>query len=218
MNYLEIKDQLISYRQKDKRMFVSSSFQTHSIPLLHLISRIDKEIPVIFLNTGYLFPETLEFRDQISSRLGLQVINVESLVPKIHQRNESGYLYFTSDTDRCCYLNKVQPMEPVLQQHDVWINGVRKDQNANRAKMKDFASTPSGCERFHPILDWSSKRIYEYRMEFDLPEHPLEKDGYFSIGCEPCTSKFDMEDERGGRWLGQQKTECGLHTELQESI
>lgn len=217
MEFSDIKTQIESYREDGKSIFVSSSFQTHSIPLLHVISRIDREIPVVFLNTGYLFPETLEFRDEIASKLGLSIINVASLVPKIHQRNESGYLYFTSDTDRCCYLNKVQPMEPILQKYDVWINGVRRDQNANRSKMKDFSSTPSGCERFHPVLDWTSKKIYEYRMEYNLPEHPLEKDGYFSVGCEPCTTKYDIEDERGGRWFGQQKTECGLHTELQKT-
>ncbi len=166
------------------------------------------------INTGYLFPETLKYRDEMANRFGLKVIDVRSSVPKSHQRDAKGDLYFTSDTDRCCFLNKTQPMEPILRQYDVWINGIRADQNLNRRNMKVEQDAPHNCMRFHPILDWSSKMIYDYRMTHDLPAHPMEAKGYLSIGCEPCTSTFDRESERANRWFGQSKTECGLHTDL----
>lgn len=196
-----------------KTLFVSSSFQTHSIPLLHMISRVDQKIPVVFLNTGFLFADTLRYRDQVIEMLGLSLIDVRSEVPKIHQRDANGNFYFTSDPDRCCYLNKVQPMQPLMRSYDYWISGVRGDQSNVRQSMSTEQEAEFGCTRFHPMLDWSSKMIWEYRKQFNLPAHPMEAKGYFSIGCEPCTMKFDPEN-RDGRWFGMHKTECGLHTEL----
>lgn len=105
-------------------------------------------------------------------------------------------------------------MEPVMMEYDVWINGIRADQNANRRNMKVEQPAPHDCLRFHPMLDWSNKMIYEYINEHDLPRHPLDDKGYQSIGCEPCTRKFDLNNERDARWFGMNKTECGLHTEL----
>lgn len=210
-----IAAKLEAYKKAGKSLFVTSSFQTHSIPLLHIISRLDNSIPVYYLNTGYLFPETIAFKDYLSELLGLDIKAVESSVPKSQQKDANGQLLFTSDPDYCCYLNKVQPMESLLAKYDVWINGVRAEQSANRAAMKEEESTPSGALRYHPILDWSSKGIYEYRKAYNLPAHPLEANGYLSIGCEPCTRKFSTEqDERHSRWFGLNKTECGLHTDL----
>lgn len=216
MNKFEIiTSQINSYKDKGMRLFVTSSFQTHSIPLLHIISRIDKNIPVYYLNTGYLFPETLSFKDELSSILGLEFIGVESQIPKSQQRDRNGQLFFTSDPDYCCYLNKTQALEPVLLSNDVWINGIRADQNANRAAMSVEEKTPQGALRYHPMLDWTSKEIFQYRKEFGLPVHPMEAKGYLSIGCEPCTRKMVGEnDERTSRWFGMNKVECGLHTDL----
>ena len=143
------------------------------------------------------------------------MIGLESAVPKSQQKDENGELLFTSDPDYCCYLNKTQPLEPILASFDVWINGIRADQNANRADMKVEEKTPQGALRYHPILDWTSKDIYEYRKAHDLPPHPKEKEGYLSIGCEPCTRKMlNGDDERTSRWFGMNKVECGLHTDL----
>lgn len=214
MNVEKITERIAKYQQEGKKLFVTSSFQTHSIPLLHIISKIDSSIPVMFINTGYLFPETLKFRDQIAKEFGLTIVNVKSLVSRSQQRDENGNLYFTSDPDRCCFLNKTQPMEPVLMEYDVWINGVRADQNANRKAMKDEQDGAFNSKRFHPILDWNNKMIYQYINEHNLPRHPLEEQGYMSIGCEPCTRKFDINNSRDGRWFGLNKTECGLHTDL----
>ncbi|MEM6298737.1 MAG: phosphoadenylyl-sulfate reductase [Bacteroidota bacterium] len=203
------------YQQEKKRVFVSSSFQTHSIPLLHILSSLDNSIPVYFLDTGFHFEETLDFRDHIGSLLGLDIISVTSPMSKIHQRDRQGRFFFCSDTDYCCHLNKVLPLEPTLHEFDIWITGVRRDQSKVRKQMDFEAKGPHGTTRFHPMLDWTSKMIHEYRKEFALPEHPLEKEGYLSVGCAPCTQKY-LGDERASRWAGQNKVECGLHTELIE--
>lgn len=214
MTIPEIKTYLERYRQMGKKMFLTSSFQTHSIPLLHIVSTIDRDIPILFINTGFHFPETIAFRDEITERFGLNLIDVRSFSSKLDQRDAEGNFYFTSDPDRCCFLNKTQPLEPYLMAYDVWINGVRADQNANRKNMKTEQNAPNGVVRFHPVLDWTSKMIFDYAKEHDLPRHPLEDKGYFSVGCEPCTQKYDANDGRDGRWVGLNKTECGLHTDL----
>ena len=196
-------------------MFTTSSFQSHSIVLLHILSRIDKSIPVIFINTGYHFPETVSFKDQVCDLFGLKSIDLKSNTPKFMQRGPDGRLLFASDPDHCCSLNKTQPVESLLMTYDIWINGVRADQSAVRKAMNVEQTAPYGTVRFHPMLDWSPKMIYDYQKEYNLPKHPLESNGYLSIGCEPCTRKVDPEMiEREARWYGMNKTECGLHTDL----
>lgn len=214
MKFEEIEIAINKYKAEGKKLFATSSFQTHSIPLLHIISRIDNTIPILFINTGFHFPETMRFRDEIAAKFGLKILDVKSLVARNLQRNEEGQFYFTSDPDYCCFINKTQPVEPFLAEYDVWINGIRADQNANRKNMQVEQKAPFGSVRFHPVLDWNSKMIYEYAKEFSLPKHPLENQGYLSIGCEPCTRKLDLNNDRGGRWFGLNKTECGLHTDL----
>lgn len=208
-----IADDLTAFQKEEKRYFVTSSFQTHSIPMLHILSQIDARTPIYFLNTGYHFPETIQFRDTVTKALGLNVINARSEVPKNQQRDQEGHLLFASDPDHCCFLNKTQPTDKLLDQHDVWINGVRADQNANRKNLKRIAATPNGKLRYHPMLDWNKKEIYQYIKAYNLPRHPLDENGYVSIGCEPCTRKPTLDD-REGRWFGMNKTECGLHTDL----
>nr|WP_317191799.1 phosphoadenylyl-sulfate reductase [Fulvivirga marina] len=210
-----IKEQFEKYASEGKKMFTTSSFQSHSIVLLHIISRINKDIQVVFINTGYHFPETVEFKDRVSQEFGLEVIDLRSNTPKFMQRGTDGRLLFTSDPDHCCYLNKTQPVDALLMQNDIWINGVRADQSAVRKAMKMEQPAPHGTIRFHPMLDWNAKMIYQYQKEYNLPKHPLENSGYLSIGCEPCTRKVDPEMmEREARWYGMSKTECGLHTDL----
>lgn len=212
-----IRTKIEAYSKEGKTLFASSSFQTHSIPMLHIISVIDKTIPIYFLNTGYLFPQTIEYKDQIAELFDLKVIDTKSSTPRNMQKDANGRLLFTSDPDFCCYLNKVAPMEPILQTYDVWINGVRADQNANRASMKEEQRTPQKAMRYHPMLKWTKQMIWAYIKENNIPHHPLDAQGYTSIGCEPCTRKINpsqMADERMSRWFGLNKTECGLHTEL----
>jgi len=214
MTVKEIENKVLGYHKEGKKMFVTSSFQTHSIPLLHILSNIDAPVDVLFINTGFHFPETIVFRDEIAKQFGLNIVDIHSTIPKNLQRNSEGQFYFTTEPDYCCQINKTQPLEPYLMQYDIWINGIRADQNANRKSMQIEQEAPHNTMRFHPVLDWNSKMIYEYRQEHKLPEHPLEAQGYLSIGCEPCTRKFDINDERSARWFGMNKTECGLHTDL----
>ena len=213
---MEIKKQLEKYRSAGLKIFASSSFQTQSVPLLHLLSIADRSIPIYFLNTGFHFSESLLFKEEITQLLGLNVVDIKSDVPKIQQRDGNGRMLYTSDPDYCCYLNKVQPMEPVLKEFDVWISGVRADQSTNRKKMGKEANAQFGTLRYHPMLEWTSKMVYDYIREHKLPKHPLDEKGYFSIGCQPCTIKMemDLEDGRNARWFGMNKTECGIHTDL----
>lgn len=215
LTFSEIQHQIKSYKAEGKKLFTTSSFQSHSLVLLHMLSRIDRSIPVYFVNTGYHFPETLDFVEEIADRFGLHVQSLKPLVPKNHQRGADGNLLFTSDPDFCCYLNKTQPMEAVLKEYDIWINGVRADQSAVRNAMKVEQPAPHGVIRFHPMLDWTSPMIYAYLREYNIPHHPLDARGYMSIGCEPCTKRLDPDmQERETRWYGLNKTECGLNTDL----
>lgn len=210
-----IGEKLDGYKSSGLTTFVSSSFQSHSLPLLHIISRFQPETPVYFLNTGFHFPETMAFRHVIADLMGLNIIDVSSPVSKAGQRDEGGKFFFVNNPDHCCYLNKVLPMEPVIAQHDVWINGVRRDQTKFRATLQEEEPLSDGKLRYHPMLDWTSKMIWEYRKEYNLPEHPLEAQGYLSIGCMPCTRSFqETEASRQGRWAGMSKEECGIQTEF----
>ena len=207
--------QLDRYSEQGLRMFTSSSFQSHSTVLLHILSQYSANIPVYFINTGYLFPETIAYKDQISKLFKLEVIDIASSTSKNMQKDAQGKLLFASDPDYCCYLNKTQPMETVLRSHDVWINGVRRDQNRFRQSLAPEESAPYGSLRFHPMLEWTPKDIYKYLNDHQIPRNPLDQQGFFSIGCEPCTRKRHPElDEREARWFGMSKFECGLHTDL----
>ena len=215
MNFDLLRKHINQYKIDGKRLFTTSSFQSHSLVLLHMLSRIDSSIPVIFINTGYHFPDTIKFRDQVADQFGLNVIDLKSLTPRYMQKDYQGRLLFASDPDHCCYVNKTQPLDQMLSRYDIWINGVRADQSATRSAMNVEQAAPHNTLRFHPMLDWNAKMIYEYQKEHNLPKHPLESNGYLSIGCEPCTRKIDPEmQEREARWFGMNKTECGLHTEL----
>ena len=216
MNYEEIKSKLIEYDKAGKSYFTTSSFQSHSLVLLHMLSRIDKHIPVVFINTGFHFPATVNFRDKIIDSFGLtNLIDLRSEVPKNLQRGSGGRLLFATDPDHCCYTNKTEPLDNLLRSYDIWINGVRADQSSERKAMGAEQEAPHNSIRFHPMLNWTAKMIFDHRKEFDLPSHPLEEKGYMSIGCEPCTRRIDPEmSEREVRWYGLNKTECGLHTDL----
>jgi phosphoadenosine phosphosulfate reductase len=211
----EIHLKLKEYKERGLTLFTSSSFQTHSVVLLHILSEFDNSIPVYFINTGYHFPETITYRDQIAALFNLNIQVVSSSTPRNMQKDAEGRLLFTSDPDYCCYLNKVQPLDSVLSEYDIWISGVRADQSAVRKGFSIEQSAPHNTTRFHPMLDWDMRMIEKYIKEHKIPRHPLEAKGYMSIGCEPCTRKFDIDTyNRQGRWFGLNKTECGLNVDL----
>lgn len=196
-------------------MFASTSLQSHSIVLIHILSKIDNSIPFYFINTGYHFPETMKFREFISKELKVEIQMLVSPVSK-HLQKDRGNLLFTTDPDHCCYLNKIVPVDNLLMSMDVWINGVRAVQNENRKRLDVEEKAAHDSIRFHPLLDWTDKMVYDYIKENNLPRHPLEAKGYISIGCEPCTRKAFGENSRDARWYGQNKTECGLNIDLIE--
>ncbi|OFX44185.1 MAG: phosphoadenosine phosphosulfate reductase [Bacteroidetes bacterium GWA2_30_7] len=213
MNFEEIEYQIRLFKSDGKKIFATSSFQGQSIVLLHLLNTIDSGIPIYFINTGFLFPETIIYKDTISNLLDLYIIEVRPTVPKNLQKDSSGNLLYTSDPDFCCHINKVQPLDSILAENDIWISGLRANQNENRKNLKTFEKAPHNVQRFHPLLDWTDKMIFDYSKKYNLPSHPLENSGYLSIGCEPCTRKSEY-DSRSGRWFGLTKNECGLHTDL----
>jgi phosphoadenosine phosphosulfate reductase len=211
MHIEPILEQLTLLQKQGKTSFISSSFQSQSVVLLHIISQIDIKIPVFFINTGYHFPETIVHKNKIASLLGLNLHDLVPMVSKNLQKDNQGNLLFTFDPDYCCYLNKVQPMERLLDTYDVWISGVRREQNHDRKNLALFQKTQSKAVRYHPLLEWTTADMDSYMAKHNLPVHPLEADGYKSIGCEPCTF---IGNQREGRWYGLKKTECGLNTTL----
>ncbi len=194
-----------------------SSFGAESAVLLHLIASIDPAVPVLFLETGKHFPETLAYRDEIATRLGLK--NVINLIPdaaELAQRDENG-LRWSYDPDGCCEIRKVRPLAAALSQFDASFTGRKGFQNATRAGLARFeidATDAMGRLKVNPLADWSSDQIASYFAATGLPVHPLVAQGYPSIGCSPCTTMVAPgEDARSGRWKGWDKTECGIHAD-----
>ena len=194
---------------------VVSSFGAESAVLLHLVAQVDPAIPVLFLETGKHFPETLAYRDLLIERLGLT--NLVNLIPdpeELAARDETG-LRWSYDPDGCCEIRKVKPLAGALAGFDASITGRKAFQSSTRAHLPRFEidnSDAQGRLKINPLIDWSAEDITAYFAEHDLPPHPLVAEGYPSIGCSPCTSKVKPgEDPRAGRWRGWDKTECGIH-------
>lgn len=189
---------------------VSSSFQTQSLPLLHLVSRLESPLDVIFIDTGFHFPETLAFRDQLVALLGLQVRVVRAEDAGIVEARAPLY---RTNPDLCCQVHKVQPVLTAMKDYRAWVSGIRRDQTPTRAKVQPVEEGTDELIRIHPMLDWTHADIEAYIAANGLPRHPLEARGYTSIGCKPCTRPPVVGgDLRSGRWQGTGKTECGLHT------
>ncbi|MCZ7540166.1 MAG: phosphoadenylyl-sulfate reductase [Anaerolineae bacterium] len=192
------------------RLAVTSSFQTQSVSLLHLISQVCPQVPVLFLDTGYHFPETLAFRDELIARFRLTVQVVRPDPEQAAARTESLY---RRDPDLCCYVHKVVPMQRALRHLDAWISGIRRDQTPQRAGTQVVEPLPQGGVKINPLAAWTREEVWHYIHRHDLPAHPLLAQGYLSVGCAPCTVPAFGSDERAGRWAGTGKTECGLHTD-----
>ena len=199
---------------------VVSSFGAESAVLLHLVSRVDPTIPVLFLETGKHFPETLAYRDLLVQRLRLT--DLRNLTPDpaaLASKDESG-LRWSYDPDGCCEIRKVVPLARALAEFDATITGRKAFQSETRANLPRFeidTTDAQGRLKVNPLVTWSPAELEAYIKEHDLPAHPLVAEGYPSIGCSPCTSKVAPgEDPRSGRWRGWDKTECGIHTPGQD--
>jgi phosphoadenosine phosphosulfate reductase len=196
----------------DHKVATSSSFQTQSVPLLHIISRVCPEMPVIFIDTGFHFPETLTFRDKLKESYGLNIKVMHPVIEQSQLFERYGEGLYRRDPDLCCNINKVEPMRRATSMLQALVSGIRRDQTNHRKILNVFEAQPMGLLRIHPLINWTQDDVWEYIHKHKLLFHPLFSKGYLSIGCAPCTRPVDdREDERAGRWAGKDKTECGLH-------
>tara|TARA_B100000029_G_scaffold79792_1_gene71301 strand:+ start:3805 stop:4503 length:699 start_codon:yes stop_codon:yes gene_type:complete len=195
-----------------KKIVLTSSFGSESIVILHMISKIDRSTPVIFINTGKLFPETLDYAKKIINLLKLN--NILVLKPlnkdlKIKDPNENLY---KKNPDECCKIRKVFPLEKIINNYDAWITGRKRIHGFEREFINKIEKSSTHI-KINPLADWSLEKINKYIKKNNLPEHPLISKGYKSIGCFTCTNKVIYNESiRSGRWKNFKKKECGIHT------
>lgn len=187
------------------RVALVSSFGAESVVLLHLLSRADRTTPVLFLETGFLFEETLAYQIELTERLSLT--DVRRLTPPENSPRPQDGL------DTCCAARKIAPLNAVLSEFDAWITGRKRFQSTDRADLPLFEAADNRI-KINPLAKWSPDDLSDYMINNRLPRHPLVAKGYPSIGCAPCTSPVAKdEDPRAGRWRKTTKTECGIHFE-----
>ena len=195
-----------------ERLAVVSSFGTESAALLKVMADVDPAIPVVFLDTGWLFEETLAYRDTLIATLGLRdVRSIKPLEEALARQDPERELWF-SDPDACCRIRKVEPLARALAPFSAWINGRKRFQGGLRAAIP-VVENDGVRLKFNPFANVSREQIEAIYTLAKLPPHPLAASGYLSVGCMPCTSRTSPdEDARAGRWRGRAKTECGIHT------
>ena len=195
-----------------ERLAAVSSFGTESAALLKVMADVDPAIPVIFLDTGWLFEETLAYRDTLIATLGLRdVRSIQPLDATLLREDPDRELWF-SDPDACCRIRKVEPLARALAPFDAWVNGRKRFQGGARAVIP-VVEHDGVRLKFNPFANVSREEIASIYALAKLPPHPLLATGYLSVGCMPCTSRTSPdEDARAGRWRGRPKTECGIHT------
>jgi phosphoadenosine phosphosulfate reductase len=190
------------------RVALTMSFGGPGVALAHMLSEMDVDMPVIFLDTGMLHSETDTFRREFAARYSLRVVVAQP-------EADPGPLYAT-DPDRCCTIRKVAPMARAIADFDAWVSSIRRDQGATRSNtevVEYHELDGRALVKVHPLAYWDRATVWRYITDNDIPYHPLLDQGYSSLGCWPCTRRTrDGEDERAGRWSGTDKTECGLHT------
>jgi phosphoadenosine phosphosulfate reductase len=193
---------------------LTCSFQAEDMVALHLVRERLPDVPVLFLETGYHFAEVYRYRDAMTARYGLNLVNVMPEHTVAEQEAQFGILYQTQP-DQCCKLRKVGPLFKALQGYDVWFTGLRRVQSPTRATLQvfDIFPLPSGkkLSKVSLLAEWSDKEVWEFAKQQDIPLLPLYQAGYTSIGCEPCTAlPAEPGNARSGRWAGR-KLECGIH-------
>jgi phosphoadenosine phosphosulfate reductase len=195
-----------------ERLALVSSFGTESAALLKVMADVDPAIPVVFLDTGWLFEETLAYRDTLIEKLGLSdVRSIKPLEETLSREDQNRELWF-SDPDACCRIRKVEPLKRALAPFGGWINGRKRFQGGLRADIPVVEQDGIRL-KFNPFANVSREQIEAIFKEANLPPHPLAASGFLSVGCMPCTSRSSPdEDTRAGRWRGRAKSECGIHT------
>jgi phosphoadenosine phosphosulfate reductase len=201
--------------KRKARVCITSSFQAEDVTVLHLLRTRIPDVPVLFLDTGYHFPQTYAYRDRLAKEWALHLVNVLPSRTVAEQESAFGILY-QSDPTRCCQLRKVEPLLGALEPFDVWFTGLRRDQSPTRKNLKklELHILPSGKTLWKVSLlaDWNWEHVWNYVRTNDISHLPQYDEGYLSIGCQPCTAlPADPTNPRSGRWGGT-KLECGIHT------
>jgi phosphoadenosine phosphosulfate reductase len=197
------------------RVCLTSSFQAEDMAVAHLLRSRIPDVPVLFLETGYHFAQTYAYRDRIAKDWSMNLVNVLPEQTVAEQESAFGILY-RSDPSRCCQLRKVEPLMRSLEPFDLWFTGLRREQSPTRRNLKkvELHRLPTGKTlwKVSLIADWNWEQVWSYGVANNIPQLPLYDEGYFSIGCEPCTAlAADPNNPRSGRWGGT-KLECGIHT------
>ena len=199
-----------------ERVAIASAFQAEGTVVMHLATSIRPDVPILFLETGYQFAETLAFKEQITERLELNVVDLVGEFTVDQQAAAHGRRLFERDPGLCCELNKVRPMYQALRELDAWVTAFRRESSPTRASapfLEQYELEPDRwIVKVNPMAAWTRPQVWRYLKENDLPRNPLYDLGYASIGCAPCTRlRFQGEPERAGRWAGLSKWECGIH-------
>lgn len=196
------------------KLVMTSSFGPESGALLHMVSRVNPNIAVFFLETGFHFPETIKYKEELTERFGLK--NVIDLKADSARREkllaDNQNVPYEKNPDLCCQINKVEPLDQAIKGYDAWMSGIRRKQTDFRKSIRIVEEYEGGMFKISPLANFTSRDIWWYLKEHQIPQHPLFEKGYMSIGCWPCTRPIqDGDDERSGRWAGKSKTECGIH-------
>lgn len=194
-----------------EKLALVSSFGSESVVLLHLVSEIDPRVPVLFIDTGRLFDETIAYRHEVTERLGLHdVRTIRPAEERLAALDPVKALWMTNP-DLCCRIRKIEPLGKAITGFDAWLTGRKRFQTSGRSALSLFEADGPRI-KINPLADWSAAELKAYAEAHDLPPHPLVAKGYPSIGCVPCTDRvLDGEDSRAGRWRGSDKDECGIH-------
>lgn len=198
---------------------VTSSFQTECVVLVHMMIEQRPDIPVLFLETGYHFPETLAYRDKLAREWNLNLFNLEAKQSVADQEAQFGILNQTHP-DQCCKKRKVEPLFAGLANYDLWFTALRREQSPTRADLQevDPFKLPSGktLQKISPLAGWTNRDVWNYLSHHGIEALPLYDQGYTSIGCKPCTVlPVTADDLRSGRWQGKGKLECGIHIQAE---
>jgi phosphoadenosine phosphosulfate reductase len=199
-----------------ERVAIASAFQAEGTVVMHLATTLRPDVPILFLETGYQFAETLAFKEQLTERFGLNVLDLVGEYTVEQQAAALGPRLYERDPELCCELNKVQPMFEALRDLDAWVTAFRRESSPTRAWapfVEQYELEPDRwIVKVNPMAAWTKQQVWRYLKEHDLPHNPLYDLGYASIGCAPCTRmQFPGEPERAGRWAGLSKWECGIH-------
>ena len=194
------------------RIALVSSFGAESVVLLHMIATLDRSTPVLFIDTEMLFDETLTYQAEVAGRLGLTAVQVIRPDRNRTFLRDTDALLHQKDPDACCALRKIEPLQRALDGFDAWITGRKRFQGSRRLDLEFFETEVEARIKVNTLVHWTPQDVQDYILNNRLPRHPLVTRGYLSIGCAPCTSKVEEdEDPRAGRWRGSKKQECGIH-------